>query len=236
MAMGPADAHSRLPDPDTYSDNTDITLLPDDLFICAIDTALLDKITSSSVSDPLVLDAMKNLCNGSPLFPHSSVTNWYFDGSLLYFKNCLYIPPIACHDLITSIHSSLTLGHGSFFCTYLLLSRNYWWLGMPSFICCFVSGCALCQQMKTNTHPTVPALSPIPSSCTHPFQQLSVDLITDLPLSQGFNSLLVVVNHGLSKGVILTPCNKTIDTKEVADLFFKNIFLQFGLHDHLISD
>ena len=45
-----------------------------------------------------------------------------------------------------------------------------------------------------------------------------------------------MVDHGLSKGVILIPCNKDIDAKGVADLFFKHIFLRFGLHDHLISD
>ena len=90
--------------------------------------------------------------------------------------------------------------------------------------------------MKINTHPTIPTLSSLPSSCTCPFQQLSVDLITNLLLSNGFDSLLVVVDHSLSKGVILTPCNKTIHAKGVAELFFKNIFLQFGLHDHLISD
>ena len=107
---------------------------------------------------------------------------------------------------------------------------------MSSFIRRFVAGCALCQQMKVNTHPTTPALSPLSSTCSHPFQQLSVDLVTGLPHSAGFDSLMVVVNHGLLKGVILTPCNKTINAKGVADLFFKNVFLCFGLHDTLISD
>ena len=90
--------------------------------------------------------------------------------------------------------------------------------------------------MKVNTHPTIPALSPLSSTCSRPFQQLSVDLVTNLPPSAGFDSLLVVVNHGLLKGVILTPCNKTIDTKGVAELFFKHVFLHFGLHDALISN
>ena len=45
-----------------------------------------------------------------------------------------------------------------------------------------------------------------------------------------------MVDHGLSKGVILIPCNKDIDAKGVAELFFKHVFLHFGLHDHLISD
>ena len=235
-AMGPANALSQFPDPDTSSDNADVTVLPDDLFIRAIDVALVDKISSSSSSDPLVVSALQNLSVGSPLFPRSSLSDWHFSNSLLYFKNCLYIPAAARHDLVMSVHSSPTAGHGGFFRTYTLLSQDYWWPGMSSFICHFVAGCALCQQMKVNTHPTVPALSPLSSSCSRPFQQLSVDLVTGLPPSASFDSLLVMVDHGLSKGVILTPCNKTIDAKGVAELFFKHVFLCFGLHDTLISD
>ena len=47
---------------------------------------------------------------------------------------------------------------------------------------------------------------------------------------------MVVVDHSLLKGVILTLCNKTIDAKGVAELFFKNVFLHFRLHNHLILD
>ena len=235
-AMGPGDALSHLPNPDLSSDNTDVTLLPDDLFISVIDTALVDKITSSSLTDPLVVTALQNLSTGSPLFPHSSLSDWHFDGSRLYFKNCLYVPASACHDLVSSVHTSLASGHGGFFCTYSLLSHDYWWPGMSSFVRRFVTGCALCQQMKVNTHLMTPALSPLPSSCTHPFQQLSVDLVTGLPPSHGCDSLLVVVDHSLLKGVILIPCNKDIDAKGVGDLFFEHVFLHFGLHDHLISD
>ena len=200
---------------------------------CAI---LVDKITSSSSSDPLVASALHNLSVGSPLFPCSSLSDWHFSDSLLYFKNCLYIPATACHDLVSSVHSSPAAGHSGFFHTYTLLSQDYWWPGMSSFIRRFIAGCTLCQQMKVNTHPTVPALSPLSSACSCPFQQLSVDLVTGLPPSAGFDSLLVVVDHGLSKGVILTPCNKTIDAKGAAKLFFKHVFLHLGLHDALISN
>ena len=200
-AMGPADALSHLPDPDISSDNVDVTVLPDDLFICAIDIALIDKISSSSSSNPLVVSALQNLSVGSPLFPRSSLSDWRFSDSLLYFKNHLYIPTAARHALVSSVHASPTTGHGGFFRTYTLLSRDYWWPGMSSFIRHFIAGCTLCQQMKVNTHPTVPPLSPLPSTCSRPFQQLSVDLITGLPPSNGSDSLLVVVDHSLSKGV-----------------------------------
>ena len=186
-AMGPADALSCLPDPDTSSDNVDVTVLPDNLFIRAIDVALVDKISSSSSSDPLVVSALQGLSVGSPLFPCSSLSDWHFSDSLLYFKNCLYIPAAARHDLVSSVHSSPAAGHGGFFRTYTLLSHNYWWPGMSSFICRFIVGCALCQQMKVNTHPTIPALSPLLSTCSRPFQQLSVNLVTGLPPSASFD-------------------------------------------------
>ena len=125
-AMGPTNVLSCLVDPDTSSDNTNITLLHDDLFLHTIDIALVDKISSSTTTDPLVLNTLKSLSAGLPLFPCSSLTDWHFSDSCLYFKNHLYIPPNTCHDLVTSIHSSLASGHRGFFHTYSLLSRNYW--------------------------------------------------------------------------------------------------------------
>ena len=84
-------------------------------------------------------------------------------------------------------------------------------------------------------HPTVPPLTPICSTSTCPFQQISCDLITDLPLSTDFNSLLVMVNHGLTKGVILCSIKKTITTEGIANLFFHKVFLCFSLYDKIIS-
>ena len=63
-----------------------------------------------------------------------------------------------------------------------------------------------------------------------------MDLITDLPLSHGFNSIFVVVDHSLTKGVILLSCNKTITAKQVAKLLLENLYKQFGLPDKFISD
>jgi hypothetical protein len=59
---------------------------------------------------------------------------------------------------------------------------------------------------------------------------------TDLPESRGFDSVMVVVDHGLTKGVILSPCKKTITSEGIAQLFFKKVFLRFGLYDKIISD
>ena len=234
--MGPANALSHKDEVDTSDDNQDVILLPPTLFIKAIDIAIADKIALSSSSDLLVSTALHALDNGKSLLARASKHDWHYDSGKLYFKNQLYIPEPAWQDLVSSIHASKTCGHGGIFHTLNLLQQDFWWPEMTTYVQKYVAGCAICQANKVSTHPTVPALSSLKSDCTHSFQQVSVDLITNLPPSRSFDSVMVVVDHGLMKGVILCPCNKNIDAAGVAKLFFLHVFCHYGLHDKCISD
>ena len=61
-------------------------------------------------------------------------------------------------------------------------------------------------------------------------------MITDLPPAEGFDSILVVVDQGLTKGIILVPCNKSITAEGTAKLLLENLYKRFGLPDKIISD
>ncbi|KAF8671260.1 hypothetical protein AX14_005695 [Amanita brunnescens Koide BX004] len=63
-----------------------------------------------------------------------------------------------------------------------------------------------------------------------------MDFITNLPTSNGFDSIFILVNQGLPKGVILCPGNKMINAEETTKLYIDNVFIQFGLPDIIISD
>jgi hypothetical protein len=63
-----------------------------------------------------------------------------------------------------------------------------------------------------------------------------MDFITDLPSVNGFDSLLIVVDQGLTKGVILVPCKKWITAEEMTQLLLENLYKRFGLSDKIISD
>ena len=63
-----------------------------------------------------------------------------------------------------------------------------------------------------------------------------MDFITDLPLVKGNDSILMVVDQGLMKGIILIPCSKTITAEETAQLLLENLYKHFGLPDKIISD
>ena len=63
-----------------------------------------------------------------------------------------------------------------------------------------------------------------------------MDFITDLPPVNGFDTILVMVDQGLIKGVILTPCKKTITAKETGQLLLEILYKRFRLPDKIISD
>ena len=234
--MGPADALSRKDHLDTTADNTNTPILPDPMVINALNLTLSCHIQSSSTSDPFVLTALAALNEGSLLFTQATLSDWSFDNGHLNFCKRLYVSPSAHSALLHSIHASPLSGHMGVFCTKSILEHDFWWPGLSTFVKHFIAGCAVCQQNKVNTHPTIPPLCPISSTISLPFKQLSVNLITNLPVTSGFDCVMVVVNHDLMKGVILAPCSKTVDAVGIAQLFFDYVFKRFGLHDTLISD
>ena len=61
------------------------------------------------------------------------------------------------------------------------------------------------NSSRLTDHHRNPAFLPTEGAkSTRPFANCSMDLITDLPPADGHDSILVVVDQGLSKGVILT--------------------------------
>ena len=234
------DALSRRPDliPKENNDNEQITLLSESLFVNTIDLAIADKIAKSSEKDPVVLKTLQAMDEDLLTQFRSRLSNWSYDAGILSYQGRIYIPnqDNLRLDLVKKFHDHQTAGHPRYLKTKQLLSAGHWWPGMAQFIKKYVDGCAPCQQNKTNTHPTIPPLNPIISRETLPFKQISYDLITDLPVSNGFNSLLVVVDQGLSKGVILCPTKKTITTEGVATIIFRKLYTRFGLFNKIISD
>jgi hypothetical protein len=69
-----------------------------------------------------------------------------------------------------------------------------------------------------------------------PFHTIAMDLITDLPTSQGYDSILTIVNHGCSKVAIFLPCRKTINAVGVAALYAERVFPYYGVPRRIISD
>ena len=73
------------------------------------------------------------------------------------------------------------------------------------------------------------------SAPSRPWATVAVDFIVKLPKSNGFDSILVVVDH-FSKMSHFIPCKETINAKETAVLFLVNVFRINGFPERIISD
>src|SRR4051812_30135507 len=239
--MVQSDALSRRPDhvPENDEDNENIILLPDNIFIKTIDTDLQDSLLDATLQDELFATAVTALkTKGTPPIK-SSLSEWKKEDGILFFRERCYVPPgnNLRQEITKRYHDLLPSGHPGHLRTLELIRKNYWWPGMTVFVKNYVTGCAICQQMKINTNPSAPGLIPIKGhKNARPFSQVGVDFITDLPESEGSDSLMVVVDHGSTKGVISIPCNKTIDAPGTAKLYIEHVFKRFGLPDSILTD
>ena len=220
-------------------DNEDMVLLPETMFIKSIDFDLKKKMENPQSRDQMAANIMSGIRDGTLPRWKQMKDDWKWEDDLLLYKGRVYVLPDEelRKEIVRRHHDLPVMGHPGQQKTAELVLRDYYWPGIRNYITKYVEGCAICQQNKVITHPTVAPLMPLkgPTS-THPFSQISVDFVTDLPLSNDFDSLMVVVDHGLSKGVILIPCTKTIDAIGTAKLIHDNVYRRFGLHDRMISD
>ena len=240
-----SDALSWWPDlcPDEDTKNENVIVLPDDLFISLINDDLQQRITNSTEFDGIVTEALKILLDAGPSTITRELSDWTMDKSnshtILFYWGQNYILRDANlrWDILYSFHDHETVGHPGKLSTYNAMWQHYWWLGLWTFVKNYVHGCGICQQFKINRTPSQPAYIPKEGAqTTRPFAHSSMDLITDLPLADGYDSILVVVDQGLLKGVILLPCNKTITSEDTAKLLLEGLYKWFGLPDKIISD
>ena len=65
---------------------------------------------------------------------------------------------------------------------------------------------------------------------------MAMDLITGLPNRQGFNAILMIVDHGCSRAAVFLPCTTNISRPGIAQLYLDHIYRWFGLPTKIISN
>jgi len=97
-----------------------------------------------------------------------------------------------------------------------------------------VEGCDSCQRNKNCTEQPAGKLMPnsIPEK---PWTHISVDFITKLPLAQGYDTILVVVDQ-LTKIVHFIPTTEKMTAEGLAKLFRDNMWKLHSLPKSIISD
>ena len=98
----------------------------------------------------------------------------------------------------------------------------------------FVLSCDICSKSKNPRHRPYGLLQPLPIP-HRPWSSVSMDFITDLPPSNLFNNIFVVVDR-LTKMAHFIPCKKTSSSEDTARFFLDNVYRYHGLPDDIVSD
>ena len=135
--------------------------------------------------------------------------------------------------MVRQCHDDPTAGHPGLHGTLNLVDTHFWWPTMRSFVEKYVEGCDTCARKKLQRHPrSVTQPLEVPSG---PWEEVGVDLITQLPDSHGFDAIFVCTDL-FTKQVHAVPCNTTISAEEIADIYYREIFKLHGLPLRFVSD
>ncbi|MBW0527803.1 hypothetical protein O181_067518 [Austropuccinia psidii MF-1] len=118
--------------------------------------------------------------------------------------------------------------------TLKLVTRVFHWSGMTQLIKDYVSSCQHCSRNKNIHNKKFGLLNPLPIP-NGPWICLSMDFITQLQLSNSFDSILFIVNR-FSKMAVLIPTMSLITSLEFSHSFIKNHFSKHGLPSRIVSD
>ena len=195
---------------------------------------LLDKVRKCKARDDEVIKAVEEMKQAGVKMLRDK--EWHQEDSLMLKERKVYVPrdKKLRAEVIRLHHDTPVGGHGGQWKTAELVTRNFWWLGVTREVKWYVEGCNACQRNKNQTQPLAGKLMPnsIPEKAwTH----ISVDFITKLPLAQGYNSILVVVDR-FTKIAYFVPTTEKTSTEGLARLFRDNVWKLHRLPDSIISD
>jgi len=137
-------------------------------------------------------------------------------------------------NLIRQHHDILQAGHGGPAKTMELVQRKYYWPKMRETIKQYIKNCDICQQTKVVQHAPYGLMKPNEAP-DRPWKSISMDFITDLPLSEGSDAVLIVIDR-LTKMSHLIPSMKDMNARQFQETFIKELFRLHGLPRDIITD
>ncbi|MBW0480524.1 hypothetical protein O181_020239 [Austropuccinia psidii MF-1] len=164
---------------------------------------LIDSIQKSLWPDSQYRGILQELGQGK------SVKDYSLDSSsqLLLFEDRVVVPnnPTIQLSILQKRHDSPLAGDPGQEKTLKLVKPDSHWSSMTQFIKDYVSSCQQCARNKNIHHKKFAFLKPLPIP-NGPWIFLSMDFITQLPLSNSFDSIFVIVDR-FSKMVVFYSNN-----------------------------
>jgi Integrase zinc binding domain len=147
-------------------------------------------------TDPVPSSILQALKDGAERHPDITLAKCEERGTYLYYRDCLYVPD---HDklkaeLLRACYDTPATGHPGRLKTYELLTREYYWPGIYKYVERWVRNCHTCRRSTSSREARQGVLKPLPI-LERSWQDISMDFITHLEPSQGYNVIFVVIDR-----------------------------------------
>ncbi|KAI2660356.1 Transposon Tf2-8 polyprotein [Labeo rohita] len=129
-------------------------------------------------------------------------------------EHLTYVPLSLRSRVLAEVHSIPSSGHPGIEATLHLISNRFWWPTVRPDTITFIRNCSICNTSKSH---------------------IAVDFVTDLPSSNGYTTILSVVDR-FSKGCRVIPLPKLPTAMETAELLCNWVFRFYGLPEDILSD
>jgi len=163
-------------------------------------------------------------------------TNWKYKNGFHYFKYRLYISgnDALKTKIAKGCHNSKVAGHFGMEKTIKIVTRDLYWKGLTEWINDYVHSCDECQHNKVPRHARWGLLQPFEMAYTA-WNSISTDFITQLPESQGYTQIMVVVDR-FPKMAYFIGLLTNATPKDVTNVFLRDVWKLHGLPTENISD
>jgi hypothetical protein len=193
--------------------------------------AWLQEVVNSYATDP---DAQRRLTELAITSPDEH--GYTLQQGLIRYRGRVWLGANSALQtkLITAFHASAVGGHSRVEATYQRLKHLFASSGMKTAVMEFVRQCDTCQNAKhSNQHPQG-LLQPLPTPAGA-WQDITVDFIDGLPLSEGANTILVVVDR-FTKYAHFVPMKHPFSAPQVARVFTDSVVRLHGMPRSIVSD
>uniref|UniRef100_A0A8C5PFE5 Gypsy retrotransposon integrase-like protein 1 n=1 Tax=Leptobrachium leishanense TaxID=445787 RepID=A0A8C5PFE5_9ANUR len=152
----------------------------------------------------------------------------------VFRNNRIVVPQEARLHVLQYFHDTTIGGHTGFHKTLEVIKRSFWWPYMKKEIRAYVHHCPTCLQTKSLHTLPQGLLQPLPIPKS-PWTDISMDFITELPMSSDCNTIMVIVDR-FSKMAHFIPVKSIPSATKTAHLFIKNVFSLHGLPETITTD
>jgi len=182
---------------------------------------LLEEVRKSKMKDDEVVKVVEEMKRAGVKMLRDE--EWREVDGIIYKEEKVYVPKDKKlrAEIIRLHHDTPIEGHGGQWKIVELVTRNFWWPGVTKEVKRYVEEYNACQQNKNRIEQ--PAGKLMPNSIPErPWMHISADFITKLPLAQGYDSILVVVDW-LTKMVHFILTTEKTSAEGLVRLFRDNM-------------